>query len=116
MKKYVAIALTSLCALGMYSAAAAQAESRFYYGAGLGGYSAVSGTPRGSLSFSAAYTGGGWEYCVGYLTGAYEGINSVKSGVCGSGKSEVSSFGPTSGRAVVVNGYESQYVLAEERW
>jgi hypothetical protein len=116
MKRHLAVALVSICVIGMSSAAAAQAESAFYYNAGIGPFGAVSGTPRGSLFFSAAYTSGGGEYCVGYLTGAYEGIASVKSAVCGSGKSEVSTFGPVSGRAVVVNGAKTQTILAEERW
>jgi len=116
MKKRIATILATMCAAGMFSAVAAQAESAYYYNAGLGAYSAVSGTPRSNLYFSAGYTSGGGEYCVGYLTGAYEGIGSVKGAVCGSGTSEVSSFGSVSARAVVVNGYKTQNMLAEERW
>jgi hypothetical protein len=117
MKHRLAIALASMCGLGLLSTAAAQAEGRYYYQGGVGAYGAVSGTPRSNLYFSGAYTGGGAEYCEGVQTGAtYEGINSLIYAACGSGTSVTSSFPSTSGRAVLVNGYKSQTIWGEERW
>jgi hypothetical protein len=116
MKRLVA-AITVALAVCMATASMALAEGRYYYQGGVGAYGAVSGTPRSTLNFSGAYTGGGWEYCEGVQTGpTYEGIDSLIYASCGSSTSVTSSFPATSGRAVLQNGYHEQTIWGEERW